>query len=76
MRFLSLPATERPPFRDAALPMDKSVDDLLGRLLLGERSGLLHQYAPAMKRLGIASFRTGTEALRGVSWLGEARVSP
>lgn len=59
MRFPSLPATERHPFRDAALPIGKRIDDLLGRLTLGERIALLHQYAPDVARLGIASFRTG-----------------
>jgi hypothetical protein len=71
----SLPAAQL-PFRDPALPIDKRVDDLLGRLTLDERIALLHQYAPAVERLGIASFRTGTEALHGVSWLGEATVFP
>ncbi|MGW5664615.1 glycoside hydrolase family 3 C-terminal domain-containing protein [Streptomyces sp. NPDC003758] len=71
----SLPAA-RLPFRDPALPIDKRVDDLLGRLTLDERIALLHQYAPAVERLGIAAFRTGTEALHGVSWLGEATVFP
>ena len=64
------------PFRDPALPLDKRVDDLLGRLTLDERIAMLHQYAPAVPRLGVAGFRTGTEALHGVSWLGEATVFP
>ncbi|MEU1663959.1 glycoside hydrolase family 3 C-terminal domain-containing protein [Streptomyces sparsogenes] len=72
----SLSAAGRLPFRDPALPIDKRVDDLLGRLTLDERIALLHQYAPAVERLGVASFRTGTEALHGVSWLGEATVFP
>lgn len=72
----SLSAANRLPFRDPALPIDKRVDDLLGRLTLDERIALLHQYAPAVERLGLASFRTGTEALHGVSWLGEATVFP
>ncbi|MFE9017172.1 glycoside hydrolase family 3 C-terminal domain-containing protein [Streptomyces sp. NPDC007808] len=67
---------DRPPFRDPALPWDKRVDDLLQRLTLDERIALLHQYAPSVERLGIASFRTGTEALHGVAWLGEATVFP
>jgi beta-glucosidase len=69
-------AVGRLPFRDPALPIDKRVDDLLGRLTLDERIAFLHQYAPAVERLGVASFRTGTEALHGVSWLGEATVFP
>jgi beta-glucosidase len=68
--------TERHPFRDTALPIGKRIDDLLGRPALGERIALLHQYAPDVERLGIASFRTGPEALHGVSWLGEATVFP
>lgn len=71
-----LSAAGRLPFRDRALPIDKRVDDLLGRLTLDERIALLHRYAPAVERLGLASFRTGTEALHGVSWLGEATVFP
>ncbi|TMR15915.1 carbohydrate-binding protein [Nonomuraea turkmeniaca] len=56
--------------------MRKRVDDLLGRLTLDERIAMLHQYVPAVPRLGIASFRTGTEALHGVAWLGVATVFP
>ncbi|MFI7294728.1 glycoside hydrolase family 3 C-terminal domain-containing protein [Streptomyces sp. NPDC050121] len=67
---------DRLPFRDPALPWDKRVDDLLQRLTLDERIALLHQYAPSVERLGVASFRTGTEALHGVAWLGEATVFP
>lgn len=63
-------------FRDPALPLDRRVDDLLGRLTLPEKVSLLHQHQPAIPRLGIRSFRTGTEALHGVAWLGEATVFP
>jgi beta-glucosidase len=64
------------PFRDPALPVAQRVDDLLGRLTLDEKISLLHQYQPAIPRLGIESFRTGTEALHGVAWLGETTVFP
>ncbi|HJP80474.1 MAG TPA: hypothetical protein VJ914_39755 [Pseudonocardiaceae bacterium] len=37
---------------------------------------MLHQYAPAVRRLGVGPFRTGTEALHGVGWLGPATVFP
>ncbi|WP_368662725.1 glycoside hydrolase family 3 C-terminal domain-containing protein [Kitasatospora sp. NA04385] len=67
---------ERYPFRDSALPLDKRVDDLLSRLSPAERLSMLHQYAPAVPRLGIGAFRTGAEALHGVSWLGTATVFP
>ncbi|MFJ8631876.1 glycoside hydrolase family 3 C-terminal domain-containing protein [Streptomyces sp. NPDC093568] len=75
---MTLPSSSapRPPFRDPALALSKRVDDLLDRLTLDERLAMLHQYVPAVPRLGIASFRTGTEALHGVAGLGVATVFP
>ena len=64
------------PFRDPGLPVAQRVDDLLSRLTLDEKISLLHQQEPAIPRLGIRSFRTGTEALHGVAWLGETTVFP
>ncbi|WP_089154022.1 beta-glucosidase family protein [Micromonospora sp. NBS 11-29] len=59
--------TDRPPHR---------LDDLLARLTLPEKLGLLHQWQAPVPRLGLPAFRTGTEALHGVAWLGEATVFP
>ncbi|MEU8115752.1 glycoside hydrolase family 3 C-terminal domain-containing protein [Micromonospora sp. NPDC048947] len=56
------------PFRDPDLPVQARVDDLLGRLTLDEKISWLHQYQPAVPRLGIGLFKTGTEALHGVAW--------
>ncbi|GGY86289.1 glycoside hydrolase family 3 C-terminal domain-containing protein [Streptomyces poonensis] len=64
------------PFRDPQLPLTKRIDDLLGRLTLDERIAFLHQFAPAVERLGVAAFRTGQEALHGVAWMGPATVFP
>ncbi|SMC92715.1 beta-glucosidase [Lentzea albidocapillata] len=72
----SVPAVDRLPFRDSALSTRKRVDDLLGRLTLDERIAMLHQYSPAVPRLGVDAFRTGSEALHGVAWLGPATVFP
>ncbi|MET7494350.1 glycoside hydrolase family 3 C-terminal domain-containing protein [Streptomyces sp900116325] len=69
--------TEQPqPFRDPQLPLARRIDDLLQRLTLDERIAMLHQFAPAVDRLGIGAFRTGQEALHGVAWLGPATVFP
>ncbi|WP_030667151.1 glycoside hydrolase family 3 C-terminal domain-containing protein [Streptomyces cellulosae] len=65
-----------PPFRDPHLPFAKRIDDLLSRLTLDEKTAFLHQFAPAVERLGIAAFRTGQEALHGVAWMGPATVFP
>lgn len=72
----SVSTVEQLPFRDPALPLRTRVDDLLERLAPDERIAMLHQHAPAVPRLGVGPFRTGSEALHGVSWLGTATVFP
>ena len=64
------------PFRDPSLPLAQRVEDLLDRLTVEEKVSLMHQWQPAIPRLDMPSFRTGTEALHGVAWLGEATVFP
>ncbi|MFS8097568.1 glycoside hydrolase family 3 C-terminal domain-containing protein [Lentzea alba] len=64
------------PFRNRDLPLPQRVADLLGRLTAAEKIAMLHQWQPAVPRLGLAAFRTGTEALHGVAWLGRATVFP
>ena len=64
------------PFEDPARSWAERIDDLLDRLTLTEKIALLHQHQPAIPRLGIDSFRTGTEALHGLAWLGPATVFP
>ncbi|MFC4589395.1 glycoside hydrolase family 3 protein [Sphaerisporangium corydalis] len=63
-------------FRDPGRPIAARIADLLGRLTVEEKLGLLHQYQAAVPRLGIGAFRTGTEALHGPAWLGPATVFP
>jgi beta-glucosidase len=67
---------EASTFSDPSLPVHARVDDLLARLTLAEKTALLHQHQAPIPRLGIASFRTGTEALHGLAWLGPATVFP
>ncbi|MCC8243620.1 beta-glucosidase family protein [Saccharothrix luteola] len=64
------------PFRDPGLPVEDRVTDLLGRLTDEEKVALLHQYQPAVPRLGLAAFHTGMEALHGVAQVGAATVFP
>ena len=63
-------------FQDYTVPLDTRVADLVSRLTQAEKISLLHQWQPAISRLGIASFRTGTEGLHGIAWLGSATVYP
>ncbi|NYD50910.1 hypothetical protein BJY14_006893 [Actinomadura luteofluorescens] len=69
-------AREAYPFRDPRLPVQARVDDLVGRLTLDEKISLLHQYQPAIPRLGIGRFKTGTEALHGVAWSTDGGKGP
>src|SRR5437773_2309437 len=68
---VTVPAAARAqdePFRDPHLPLSARIDDLMSRLDLDEKVALLHQYQPAIPRLGIGVFKAGTEALHGVAW--------
>ncbi|MFD7135957.1 glycoside hydrolase family 3 C-terminal domain-containing protein [Streptomyces sp. NPDC059894] len=73
---MTAPTPPTPPFRDPHLPFAKRIDDLLSRLTPQEKVSFLHQFAPAVERLGVAAFRTGQEALHGVAWMGPATVFP
>ncbi|GIG89920.1 glycoside hydrolase family 3 protein [Plantactinospora endophytica] len=64
------------PFRDPEQPLDVRVANLLGQLTRAEKIALLHQHQAAVPRLGMPAFRTGTEALHGLAWLGPATVFP
>ncbi|NAS21359.1 carbohydrate-binding protein [Herbidospora sp. NEAU-GS84] len=64
------------PFRDPARPVAERVADLVARLTVDEKIALLHQYQAPVDRLGLEPFRTGTEALHGLAWLGPATVFP
>jgi len=63
-------------FREPDAPLADRVEDLLSRLTLAEKIAMLHQHQPAIDRLGVAAFTTGTEALHGLAWLGQATVFP
>ena len=64
------------PFQDPDQPLETRVSDLLSRLTIDEKISLLHQWQPAISRLGVESFKTGTEGLHGIAWLGTATVFP
>ncbi|MFW5922970.1 MAG: glycoside hydrolase family 3 C-terminal domain-containing protein [Planctomycetota bacterium] len=68
--------SEEMPFRDSSLPIDQRVDDLVGRLNLGEKIGQLCNDAPAIPRLGIPENDYWNECLHGVGRAGRATVFP
>lgn len=62
-------------FRDSGVPILERVEDLLGKLTLGEKVGMLHQHCPPIPRLGLEYFHTGQEILHGAA-CGTATVFP
>lgn len=69
-------STTTPRHLDTEAPVAERAADLLSRLSRSERLAMLHQAAPAVPHLDLRAFRTGTEALHGVAWLGTATVFP
>jgi beta-glucosidase len=59
-------------FRDPAFSFRERADDLLGRLTAEEKIAMLHQRSPAVPRLAVAEFWTGTEGVHGASWRDHA----
>jgi beta-glucosidase len=57
------------PFRDPNLPLERRVEDLVSRLTLDEKIGMLAQGQPAIPRLGIKAFTNFTEGLHGLGWV-------
>lgn len=60
-------AVEALPFRDATLPLEVRVKDLVSRLTLEEKVQLMKHDAPAIPRLGIPAYNWWNEALHGVA---------
>ncbi|EEF47284.1 probable beta-D-xylosidase 2 [Ricinus communis] len=62
--------TKNLPFCQVKLPIQDRVKDLIGRLTLAEKVGLLVNNAGAVSRLGIKGYEWWSEALHGVSNVG------
>jgi beta-glucosidase len=69
-------AADSPPFRDPDLPVEKRIDDLIGRLTLDEKIGQMMMNSPAIPELGIPAYAWWNEALHGVARKGTATVFP
>ncbi len=74
---LSLSLEAQPlAFRNASLPQQARVNDLLSRLTLEEKVSLLGFRSKAVDRLSIPAYNWWNEALHGVARAGEATVFP
>jgi beta-glucosidase len=64
------------PFQDPDLPLEARVDDLVGRMTVGEKASQMLHDAPAIERLGIPAYNWWNEGLHGVARAGVATVFP
>ncbi|MDP4261725.1 MAG: glycoside hydrolase family 3 N-terminal domain-containing protein [Bacteroidota bacterium] len=64
------------PFRNAQLPLESRIKDLLSRLTLEEKISLLGYKSSAVPRLGIPAYNWWNEGLHGVARAGLATVFP
>lgn len=71
-----LRAAEPEVYRDSSVTLDTRVHDLISRLTLDEKAGLMINESPGVPRLGIAPYDWWNEALHGVARAGHATVFP
>ncbi|RNL56556.1 glycoside hydrolase family 3 protein [Pedobacter jejuensis] len=64
------------PFNDAKLPIEKRLDDVIKRLTIDEKIGMLSETSAAVERLGIDKYFYGNEGLHGVMRPGKFTVFP
>ncbi|HVH88740.1 MAG TPA: glycoside hydrolase family 3 C-terminal domain-containing protein, partial [Terriglobales bacterium] len=64
------------PYKNAELPLEQRVDDLVSRMTLEEKVSQLGHTADAVPRLGIPEYNWWNEGLHGVARAGNATVFP
>jgi len=69
-------AQQVPAYLDPDLPVERRVDDLVGRMTLEEKALQMVDQAPAIPRLGVPEYNWWNEALHGVARSGLATVFP
>ena len=68
--------TEKISYLDTSLPFEERVKDLIGRMTLEEKMGLMNHPAHGIPRLNIPAYNYWSEALHGVARNGRATVFP
>jgi beta-glucosidase len=67
---------DQPAYLNTDLPFPERVQDLLSRLTLDEKVGMMNHPAQGVPRLGISDYNFWSEALHGVAGNGRATVFP
>jgi len=73
---LRLAAQQTFPYMDPSLPVDRRIDDLIGRMTLDEKVQQMRDHAPAIPRLGVPKYDWWNEGLHGVAFAGYATEFP
>lgn len=73
---MSQGTADQPLYLDSARPIAERAKDLIARLTLPEKVGLMSHPAKAVPRLGIPAYNYWNEALHGVARSGRATVFP
>jgi beta-glucosidase len=68
--------SDKPLYLDTSLPFAERVKDLVGRLTLEEKVGLMSHEALGVPRLNIPAYNYWSEALHGIARNGRATVFP
>jgi beta-glucosidase len=68
--------SDKPLYLDTSLPFTERVKDLVGRLTLEEKVGLMSHEALGVPRLNIPAYNYWSEALHGIARNGRATVFP
>ena len=77
LTFVNISAQEpRFPFNDPELTTEQRIEDLLNRLTLEEKVGMMMNGSTGIERLGIPDYNWWNEALHGVARAGTATVFP
>ena len=69
-------SSEKLKYLDTSLPFSERVKDLIGRLTLDEKVGLMSHESPGIPRLNIPKYNYWNEALHGIARNGRATVFP
>ncbi len=64
------------PYMDPSQPLDKRVDDLIGRMTLEEKVSQMRDHAAPIPRLGVPKYDWWNEGLHGVAFAGYATNFP
>lgn len=72
----NIPTPEKPIYLDTSVSIPERVKDLINRLTLEEKVGLMSHEATGVPRLNIPRYNYWSEALHGVARNGKATVFP